>query len=272
MMNKRVLSEERLNKMALNKGTLNKRPLSKGALAIALSSLKGFEKPVEKLEQYATDGQAASTILIAAADLGDISGRKIADLGCGTGALGVGAVMLGAKKVYFVDADESAIKIAQHNLKTASKEVRNATADSLTAYAAASEALSETLAALNPDDAYPDDTLNSPDSSVFINCDVSEFDIRCDTVIQNPPFGSRNRGADIRFIKQAMKLADVVWSIHPENSEEIITKAAQESGFEITHKIKMNLQLPMMYRHHRAKLKLARVLCVRLERNAGKKQ
>ena len=40
----------------------------------------------------------------------------ILDLGCGTGVLGIGALILGARRVCFIDNDKEAIDIAKINI------------------------------------------------------------------------------------------------------------------------------------------------------------
>jgi predicted RNA methylase len=47
----------------------------------------------------------------------DIANNIIVDAGCGNGILGIGALLLGAKKVMFLDIDSKAIKITETNLK-----------------------------------------------------------------------------------------------------------------------------------------------------------
>ncbi len=91
--------------------------LTKSGLAIALSKLSVFDSPKMFAEQYATDSEAAAEILWNATMNGDIEGKVIADFGAGTGILGIGALLLGAKKVFFIDNDEAALKIAADNLK-----------------------------------------------------------------------------------------------------------------------------------------------------------
>lgn len=90
--------------------------LTKKQLAIQLSKLVVFEKPKMKLEQYPTDSEVASIVLWDALMKGDIVGKKVADLGAGTGILGIGALLLGAKHVYFVEKDSDAVDILRQNL------------------------------------------------------------------------------------------------------------------------------------------------------------
>lgn len=90
--------------------------LTKKQLAIQLSKLAIFEKPKLKLEQYPTDSEIAATILWDALMKGDIVSKTVADLGAGTGILGIGALLLGAKHVFFVEKDSDTVRILQHNL------------------------------------------------------------------------------------------------------------------------------------------------------------
>ncbi len=86
-------------------------------LAIELSRLKVFAKADVRLEQYPTDSEVASDMLWNAWQKGDIEGRRIADLGCGTGILGIGCLFLGAAHVTFLDKDEKALSILSQNLE-----------------------------------------------------------------------------------------------------------------------------------------------------------
>jgi len=90
--------------------------LSKSQLAIQLSKLKPFENPDVRLEQYSTDSEIAADVLWFAFMKGDIKGKIIADFGCGNGILGTGCLLLGAKKVYFIDNDKNAIEVLKKNI------------------------------------------------------------------------------------------------------------------------------------------------------------
>ncbi|MFA4701921.1 METTL5 family protein [Pyrococcus kukulkanii] len=91
--------------------------MRKKELAIILSKLKGFRNPKPWLEQYRTPGNAASELLWLAYSLGDIEGKVVADLGAGTGVLTLGALLLGAKKVYAVEVDPEAIEVLKENVE-----------------------------------------------------------------------------------------------------------------------------------------------------------
>ncbi len=92
--------------------------LTKKQLAIQLSKLRIFEKPRLLLEQYPTDSEIAATVLWDAFMKGDIANKTVADFGAGTGILGIGALILGAKHVSFVEKDIDAVKLLNENLYT----------------------------------------------------------------------------------------------------------------------------------------------------------
>ena len=69
------------------------------SLEIVLQKVAGFTAPNAALEQYMTPPALASRMLFDAYMKGDIEGMKILDLGCGTGMLSIGAVLLGGEQV-----------------------------------------------------------------------------------------------------------------------------------------------------------------------------
>jgi putative methylase len=91
--------------------------LTKKQLAIQLSKLRVFEKPKLSMEQYPTDSEIAADILWDAFMKGDLANKTIADLGAGTGILGIGALLLGAHHVYFVEKDLDAVMLLNQNLR-----------------------------------------------------------------------------------------------------------------------------------------------------------
>lgn len=196
-------------------------PKSKSQLAIALSRLavfENFEKPQLMKEQYATDSEAAAEAVWFAYLQGDIQDKVVADLGCGTGLLGIAARMLGAKKVYFVDNDKEALEICRRNID-----------------AAVSKETSAKVA--------------------IVNSGVADFSTKVDTVVQNPPFGTKTRHADRAFLLQAFKTSTIVYSFHKIETADFVKKIAADNGFAVTNVLPLQLQLKQTYRFHRSRIR-----------------
>lgn len=92
-------------------------------LEMILQRLDVFQNPRADLEQYPTPAPIAADLLFQAYASGDIEGRAVLDLGCGTGILGIGARLLGADKVVGVDVDERALDQAKVNCIKADVEI-----------------------------------------------------------------------------------------------------------------------------------------------------
>ena len=75
-----------------------------------LSDVPEFENPKPELEQYTTPVDITIDIIKKVNSKGLLSG-KVADLGCGTGRLAIGAAILGANVTGF-EIDQSALDIA----------------------------------------------------------------------------------------------------------------------------------------------------------------
>ncbi len=86
---------------------------SKKHLEMTLQQIPPHPHPKRWLEQYATPAPLAAEMLHTAFLYGDIEGKVVADLGCGTGILAIGAALLGASRVYGVDVDEEALEVAK---------------------------------------------------------------------------------------------------------------------------------------------------------------
>lgn len=200
--------------------------LTKKKLAITLSRLKQFEEPDAGIEQYPTDSEFAAEILWNAHLLGDIEGKTIADLGCGTGILGIGALLLGAGEAYLLDKDEEALAIAKENLEELG-------------------------------------LLKKAHLSTGI---VSEFDKKADTVVQNPPFGAKkeNRHADRAFLEQAFETAGTIYSIHMLDTDSFIRKIAIDHGFRVTHIYRSEMPIKATQKWHKKRIKRVNVGCWRI--------
>jgi putative methylase len=199
---------------------------SKKQLAVLLSKLKVFEHPHLSLEQYPTDGEIAATILWDAHMQGEIDGKIIADFGCGTGILGIGALALGAKHVVFIEVDSKLFPLLIENLKML-------------------------------EDQFGHDLSNYE----IINGHIESFDRQVDLILQNPPFGTQEKHADMMFVKQAVKLAPIVYSLHKTSTQEYLKQWAQQSGVHIANIMHFDFPLKQSMPHHQKRIQRIEVSC-----------
>jgi putative methylase len=146
-------------------------------LEMALESMKRLDRYDVSLEQYPTPAPIAAAVLYAAQmEHNDITNKTVCDLGCGDGIFAIGAALLGANRAIGIDVQSKALKASQMNSRS----------------------------------------LGTEDTVDWVLGDVSSLQIRClvDTVVSNPPFGVKKRGADLRFLKKAISIADVTYSMH----------------------------------------------------------
>ena len=179
------------------------------------------------LEQYITPSEIASDFLWLCYMQGDIQNKTIADLGCGTGILGIGALLLGAKKVFFIDKSKSALDIAKKNFNSLKIDKRRA---------------------------------------VFLCQDVKKFNNNVDSVIENPPFGVKKEHADKGFLEQAVKISDKIYSFHKIESEKFIKKFTKDNGFDSKIIFIFNFPLKLSMKYHTKKVKKIKVGVWKLER------
>lgn len=205
--------------------------MNKKELAILLSKLKTFEVSKLKLEQYQTECNIASLIAWHAYMSKEIEGKKVADLGCGNGILGIAALILGAKEVIFLDKDADAIKLAKENLKLTSKEFKKKL------------------------------------KAKFLTEDVIDFDEKCDLVLQNPPFGIQSqKHADRAFLIKAMDSAPTIYSIHSIDSKEFITKLAEELGFKASLLEAIDFPIKRSFTFHKKEVSYIKAGVFKIER------
>lgn len=205
---------------------------SKSELGIVLSKLKGFETGKVRLEQYMTDSEIGAEILWNAG-FRDIPGKVIVDLGCGSGILGIGALLLGAERVIFVDVDEKVLDVLKENLHFIDDKV--------------GEKLSE--------------------KTEIICKDVKDLStIKADLVIQNPPFGVKVKHADRVFLEKAFSIAPIVYSIHKVESKRFIESFSKDNGYSITHYWEFLWPLKQTMAFHKKRIQRINVGCWRMEK------
>jgi len=192
--------------------------LTKKRLEIVLSKLKDNPNPKSGLEQYTIPGGLAAEILNLASLSNDMKNKRVLDLGCGTGRLTIGSVLLEAKEVIGIDIDEKVLDIAIENVKIAEKLTGKKIENKIK----------------------------------FIKKDVSELDEKVDTVIQNPPFGIQKLHADRIFLKKALECGNKIYSLHRsyKRTREFLTRFVKENKCRVEKIISFKFRIPYMFKFH----------------------
>ncbi|CAG9532551.1 unnamed protein product [Cercopithifilaria johnstoni] len=186
-----------------------------------LSQIESFQNFKIQLEQYSTSVELAEAILNVIAEDGCIDGCTVADLGCGPGILLLGAVKLGASYGLGVEIDEEAIGICQSNIER-----------------------------------------YDLGSSVDVICldvtkNISALKPIFDTVIMNPPFGTKNNaGIDLQFVKAGLSILKErgkLFSLHKSTTRQYITKFVLQKlpGINSECIAQLRWNLPATYAHHK---------------------
>ncbi|MBI2112134.1 RsmD family RNA methyltransferase [Candidatus Woesearchaeota archaeon] len=195
---------------------------SKRSLEIELSKLASFDKPSLELEQYATPSSIAAEWVWQMAMKGEVSGRTILDAACGPGILGLGLLLMGAKKIYFLDKDKEIMQTCIGNYNKLKDEYEIAEAE-------------------------------------FIIGDISLFDAEVDIVVQNPPFGTKNEHIDKLFLEKAFSVAPLVYSMHKWSTKVFVEAISKDYGFEITEVWQYEFPIKAMFHFHKKPLKMVDV-------------
>jgi putative methylase len=190
-----------------------KRLVRRLDLERALQKVAPHPSPKAYLEQYAIPTDVAAEMLFIAAYVNDdIIEKTVADLGCGTGRLAIGAALLGAVETVGVDIDKEAVKLAK---KSAEK-------------------------------------LGLQKETGWVIGDIDVLRGRFDTVLQNPPFGVQKRSADRKFLLKALELTPRVYSLHKggESNRVFIKRFIEGHGGKVTGIFPMKLNIPRLFKFH----------------------
>ena len=203
---------------------------SKKALELVLGKLNGFQKAKVRDEQYITPSDIAAEVLWKAYFNGDIEDKVIVDLGAGTGILGIGCLILGAKKVIFVDKDKEVLEICKENLEKIESE-----------------------------------GFEINEWQIMEN-DIGKVDLIVDSVIMNPPFGTKQKHADKDFLMKAFEISNVTYSFHKTSTKEYIIQQAEKNKFDLKERFDFKFMLRNTMAHHKKGKEYIEVSCFDFEK------
>jgi len=190
-----------------------KRLVRRLDLERTLLQVEPHPSPKAYLEQYTIPTDLAAEILFTATYIhDDILEKTVTDLGCGTGRLAIGAVLLGASEAVGVDIDKLAVKIAKENAEK----------------------------------------LGLKEKTSWVAGDIDVLHGSFDTVLQNPPFGVQKRSADRKFLVKALQLAPRIYSLHKggESNRAFIKRFIEGHGGKATGIFPMKLNIPKLFKFH----------------------
>ena len=201
----------------------------------SLESLETFSSPKDYLEQYQTPPSIAGEMIHYISNNYSLNNYSIADLGCGTGILGISAALCGCKNVFLFDIDEEALDIAKNNIEK----------------------------------------LELEDNIQIIQMDVNQLrqcnklNKYFDLVITNPPFGIRSEnGADIEFLKTASYICNnTIFSLHKFSTVNFLKKFYNKNGINDIKSFKIEYNLPKTYKFQKKKEKNIDVVCLEAKIN-----
>ncbi|CAI9100393.1 OLC1v1037388C3 [Oldenlandia corymbosa var. corymbosa] len=184
-----------------------------------LGSLEQFSNPKIEFEQYPTGPHIASRMLYTAENsFGDVSDKVVADFGCGCGTLGLAAALLGAEHVVGFDIDADSLEIARDNADELEVDME------------------------------------------FVQCDIRNLSWNgqiINTIVMNPPFGTRRKGADMDFLSVALKVvaSESVYSLHKTTTRDHVRRTALRDCNARSAEVicELRYDVPQLYKFHKKK-------------------
>ncbi|HYS71138.1 MAG TPA: METTL5 family protein [Thermoplasmata archaeon] len=105
----------------------------------------------------------------------------------------------------------------------------------------------------------------------LLTVDVRDFPEPCDTVIQNPPFGSQRPHADAPFLEHALLIGSIVYTFHNGETEAWVEERAAALGGAITDRLRFAFPIPHTFGFHRDAVREVPATMFRIERRQSVK-
>jgi len=87
----------------------------------------------------------------------------------------------------------------------------------------------------------------------WVVSDIKEVVGAYDTVIMNPPYGTRSSHADVQFLERAFELAPVSYSIHKSSTREFLRRVIERKNRRTDAVRSMSLDIPHLFPFHQKK-------------------
>jgi putative methylase len=105
----------------------------------------------------------------------------------------------------------------------------------------------------------------------WVRSDIEKINVRFNTAIMNPPYGTRTSHADTRFLAKAFELASVVYSIHKSATRDFLLQFVARSGWKVDKVRSMRMEIPHLFEFHQKKQRRIEVDLYRIIRTLSKR-
>lgn len=97
--------------------------------------------------------------------------------------------------------------------------------------------------------------------------DINDFNLKVDTVIENPPFGTKIKHHDILFLEKAMDISSVIYSFHKSNTINYIKDFCNRKGFDIVFEKKFKFPIKHSFSFHKKPIKYVDVSFIKITKS-----
>jgi putative methylase len=87
----------------------------------------------------------------------------------------------------------------------------------------------------------------------WVVSDIKDVLGRYDTVLMNPPYGTRSPHLDVQFLEQAFELAPILYSIHKSSTRDFLRRAIERRNRRVDAVRSMSLEIPHLFPFHQKK-------------------
>lgn len=102
--------------------------------------------------------------------------------------------------------------------------------------------------------------------SEIIDQDITKFNKKTDIVIQNPPFGTKEKHSDKIFLQKAFQTAPIIYSFHKTSTKKFVESIAKDNNYTITHIWDYNFELKATQKFHKKRIHRIQVSCFRFQK------
>ena len=220
---------------------------SKASLCKVLSQIKLFSGQKVSLEQYPTPPEIASEVLWNAYMGGNIAESECLDQGCGTGIFGIGMLLLDAERVVFIDMDDECLKTVNENIKILDNEGH------FDQEVVEGKSYILQNKKIEPKSEENEGVPTGPSKKK-----------QYDTVIQNPPFGTKNKNIDKIFLEKAISEGKVIYSMHKTSTEAFLKDFSSRKGGKVVEIMRFRFPIKKAFSFHRKPKKDIEVSCLKI--------